>query len=242
MAPPLRRRAALLAVGALGAGAVAAWRFAAPPPLPELTARRAGDLVHLDAAGGADLSRGFEFGLGADGGAAALAVDRAAVEAPAAAQMLGGAERPVLVAFLDYRCGPCRRHAEPLLAGARAGRYRLLVRDWPILGAPSALAARAALAAAQQNAYWPFHAALMATGFVPTMGLIATLAERHGLDAARLRADMDAAPVRAALRRNAALARGLGGVGTPLYVVDGVVVAGGWGPATLLALAERHRL
>lgn len=234
----MRRRAALIAGGALGLGAVAAWRMAAPPALPELTARRDGDLVHLDTSTGADLSRPFALDLA---GAAALAVDRAAVEAPAAAQVLGAAAAPVLVAFLDYRCGPCRRHAEALLAGARAGRFRLLVRDWPILGEPSELAARAALAAAEQNAYWPFHTALMTTGFVPTTGLVATLAERHGLDGARLSADMEGARVRAALRRNAALARGLGGIGTPLYVVDGVVVAGAWGPATLLALAERHR-
>jgi protein-disulfide isomerase len=51
---------------------------------------------------------------------------------------------------------------------------------------------------------------------------------------------MEGAAVADRLTRNDALARGLGGIGTPLYAVDGVVVSGAWSPATLLALAARH--
>ncbi|MFP4360558.1 MAG: DsbA family protein [Alphaproteobacteria bacterium] len=221
-------------------GGAVAWRLAGRPALPELAARRRGDLVFLEGGGSADLSRSLEVGMpGGEAAEPVAEVDRAAVEAPAGAQVLGD-EGPSFVAFLDYRCVACRRHADALLAGARAGRFRLIVRDWPILGEPSVLAARAAMAAAAQGAYWDFHAALMATGFVPTPGLVGELAERHGLDRARLRADMDGEAVRRDLAHNAALAHGLGGVGTPLYAIDGVVVTGAWEPATLLRLAERH--
>jgi protein-disulfide isomerase len=233
-------RRALLAAAAVAAGGVVAWRVSRPPALPELAARRAGDLVFLESAGTADLSRSLDVGMPGEAADAPRAeVDRAALEAPAAAQRLGAAG-PAFVAFLDYRCVACRRHADALLEGARTGRFRLLVRDWPILGEPSVLAARAALAAAAQGAYWAFHADLMATGFVPTTGLIDELAERHGLDRARLRADMAGAAVDRDLARNAELARALGGIGTPLYAVDGVVVTGAWEPSTLLRLAERH--
>jgi len=224
-------------------GGAVAWRVAGRPALPALEASRRGDLVFLEGGGGADLSRSLEVGMPGDGGgggavAPGAEVDRAALEAPAGAQVLGR-EGPPFVAFLDYRCVACRRHAEALLAGARAGRFRLMVRDWPILGEPSVLAGRAALAAAAQGAYWAFHADLMATGFVPTPGLVGELADRHGLDRARLRTDMASAAVDRDLARNAALARGLGGVGTPLYAIDGVVVTGAWEPAVLLRLAER---
>ncbi len=244
MVEPLSRqgssRRALLAGAALAAGGVVAWRVASPPALPDLAARRRGDLVFLETAGSADLSRSFDVGMPGGGADAPTAeVDRAVIEAPAGAQVLGDGGPP-FVAFLDYRCVACRRHADALLAGARDGRFRLLVRDWPILGEPSVLAARAALAAAAQGAYWAFHADLMATGFVPTRGLVDELAARHGLDRARLRAEMDGEAVARDLARNAALASGLGGIGTPLYAIDGVVVTGAFEPAVLLRLAERH--
>ncbi len=236
-------RRALLAAGALALGGVVAWRMASGPAVPELAASRRGDLVFLEQGASSELSGSLQIGMPGDEGHAAVAtreVDRAVVETAPGVRVLGDGGPP-LVAFLDYRCGPCRRHAPALLDGARAGRFRLLVRDWPILGEPSLLAARAALAATAQGAYWEFHAALMTTTFVPTPALVDELARRHGLDAARLRAEMQSAAVDRALARNAALARALGGVGTPLFVVDGVVVAGGWAPSTLLRLAARHR-
>jgi len=232
-------RRALLGVGALALGGVALWRTVGRPGVPELAARREGDLVYLEHAGGADLTRALDLAMAGDEPASTTAVDRAAVEAGNRAQRLGDAG-PRLVAFFDYRCPACRRHADALRDGAHAGRLRLLVREWPILGEPSVLAARAALAAAAQGAYWAFHADLMATGFVPTTGLVDDLARRHGLDRDRLHAEMASPAVAHTLALNAALAGGLGGVGTPLYVVDGVVVAGGWGPAVLLRLAELH--
>ena len=233
-------RRALLAAAAVAAGGAVAWRVSRRPALPELAARREGDLVFLESAGTADLSRSLDIGMpGETADEPRAEVDRAALEVPAAAQILGDAG-PAFVAFLDYRCVACRRHADALLAGARGGRFRLLVRDWPILGDPSVLAARAALAAAAQDAYWAFHADLMRTGFVPNMGLVDELAERHGLDRPRLRADMAGAAVDRDLARNAELARALGGIGTPLYAIDGVVVTGAWEPSTLLRLAERH--
>jgi protein-disulfide isomerase len=221
-------------------GGAVAWRLASRPALPDLAAHRRGDLVFLANSPAADLGRSLDLGMpGGERTAPVGEVDRAAVEAPAGAQVLG-ATGPSVVAFLDYRCVACRRHADALLRGARDGRFRLMVRDWPILGEPSVLAARAALAAAAQGAYWAFHADLMRTGFVPTIGLVDDLAARHGLDATRLRGDMAGAVVARDLALNAALARGLGGIGTPLYAIDGVVVAGAWEPATLLRLAEAH--
>ena len=239
MAGPLSDRRALLVAGALAAGGGVAWWVTRGPAVPELAARRRGELVFLESGGATDLSTAFDVGLGERSSTPAIEVGRAAVEADDGAPRLGDGGPP-LVAFLDYRCVACRRHADALLAGARGGRWRLVVRDWPILGDASTLAARAALAARRQGAYWAFHADLMATDFVPNDALIDDLAARHGLDRARLRRDMEGAAVADRLTRNGALARGLGGIGTPLYAVDGVVVSGAWSPATLLAIAARH--
>jgi len=236
-----RARRRLVAGGVLTLGALAAWRPWSAPAIPDLQARRRGELVFLARPGTSSVTTALGSGIDGARRSADRLPARTALEDAATAPALGNAAATSLVAFLDYRCGFCRRHAASLLAGARHGGFELLVRDWPILGPASRLAAEAALAAAEQAAYWPLHAALMATGFVPTSALVEDLARREGLDVDRLRAAMASKRVTAALARNAALARGLGAIGTPVYVIDGVVITGGWEVDTLLALAARHR-
>ncbi len=229
----------MLLVLAAAAGGVV-WTIGRRPALPEVEARREGDLVYLTAAGGLTSSGLPLVGLEAPA-PPRRSVDRAQLQAPRAAHMLG-AQGPVFVAFLDYRCTWCRRHAPNLLAQAERGRLRLVVRDWPILGPASTLGARAALAAGLQGAYWPFHEALMTSAFLPTEALVEELSSREGLDTERLLRDQGSPEVDAALAYNAELARGIGAHGTPTYVVEGVVMAGGYEIDTLLALGDRYRL
>ncbi len=237
MAGALTRRRGLMAA-ALGVAGIAAWTVLSKPRLPDLEAVRRGDLVDLDIGGGGRLSDPL---LGIRPPRARVEVSRAVLEDETTAHARGSADGPTVVAFLDYRCLPCRASIAEWHRRADRGDIRLVVREWPILGPPSTLAARAALAADRQGGYWPLHAALMATSFVPTAGLVSDLAARNGLDAARLQAAMDAPEVDRVLQHNAALAFGIGAVGTPAYVVDGVVIRAGFAPEVILGLAARHR-
>lgn len=239
MAASLTRRRLVLAGGGLALAGGAAWSALRPPAVPELTARPLGDLVLLDGRLGGAVDATL-VGLGDDARAPAAPPDRATVEDAGTAPARGDGPTTV-VAFYDVRCPSCRSSLPAWLAAADAGRLRLLVRDWPILGAPSVVGARAALAARLQGAYWPVFEALMTTSFLPTVALVRDLAARHGLDPVRLEADMAAPGVDATLAANAALATGVRGWGTPTYVADGVVVRRGYPVETVLALAARHR-
>ena len=74
-----------------------------------------------------------------------------------------------LAVFFDYNCGCCRRFAQELAAvESNDPRLRVVYLELPILGANSAFAARAALAAREQDAYLEFHEALMASQPLPT--------------------------------------------------------------------------
>ncbi|MEX0853334.1 MAG: DsbA family protein [Bauldia sp.] len=137
-----------------------------------------------------------------------------------------GADKVAVVAFFDYRCPYCKT-LDPLLSGMEAdGDIRLVFKEWPILGANSLLAARAALAAARQGKYPEFHARLMASGFIPTAGYIEALAGELSLDTGRLLADMEAQAVTAEIERTFGLAARLGFGGTPSLVVGRTIVNG----------------
>ena len=77
-------------------------------------------------------------------------------------QAIGDPGAPVtLIEYGDLQCPVCRAFNEEtvteLLAGPiRSGEAKMEFRQWPILGDDSVTAAKAALAAEEQGAYWPF--------------------------------------------------------------------------------------
>ncbi len=231
-----------LAAAALLALALAGWRLLAPAPtltfspLPHLEGFRALRLAGVSGPGGFDpLS--------------AIADDAARAPLPAPSDLCGllfeGAEgavagspaSPVRIAsFSDYRCPYCRVLSGILADLAAEGRARITYHEWPIFGAPSTLAARAALAAGRQGAYAALHARLMRSAFVATPAYLEAVAGEMGLDAPRLLADMDHPDVTAALARSHALTRIFGMAGTPALVVGATLVEGAVTRAQLDAL------
>src|SRR5690606_24366252 len=68
----------------------------------------------------------------------------------------------VVVEFLDYQCGYCRAAHEPSKQMVKAdGDLKVILKDLPVLGPLSGVAARAAGAAKLQGKYVEFHNALM---------------------------------------------------------------------------------
>src|SRR5579862_6943535 len=67
-----------------------------------------------------------------------------------------------VVEFFDYHCPYCKAMVDTLQGIVNAdGNVRLVMKELPILGADSVFAARAAIAARNQNLYADFHKALM---------------------------------------------------------------------------------
>ncbi|MDP6573927.1 MAG: DsbA family protein [Rhodospirillales bacterium] len=134
-----------------------------------------------------------------------------------------------VVEFFDYQCGYCKRVrpvVEELLRGD--GNIRIVFKEFPILGAPSVIAARAALAAWKQDhgGYNKFHFALMATKGRLSEEKIMAVAAKSGLDVERLRRDMAAPEIDEALQKNFRLAEDLGIRGTPAFVIGKRLVPG----------------
>ena len=126
-----------------------------------------------------------------------------------------------VVEFFDYRCGFCKRSLDAVRAALKRPGVRVELREYPILGEDSERASRLALAAGLQGRYLDAHLALMQRedGFGDEV--IDYLANALGLDAVRLRADMDSEDVRALIDANRDIAGRLGVTGTPAFFVAG---------------------
>lgn len=165
----------------------------------------------------------------ADGARAALAQHAQALTANPDDPVIGNPRGDVtIVEFSDYRCPFCRRvHPELRRLLAEDSGVRLVAKELPILGPPSVIFARAALAAHRQGRWAAVNDRLIAFSGEPTeAAIIGTALAAGGLDEARLRRDMADPAIATQLRLNLELARAIGVNGTPAFVIGGRLYPG----------------
>jgi len=141
------------------------------------------------------------------------------------------------VEFFDYNCGYCKRAMTDMMDLIKV---RVVLKEFPVLGAASTEAARVAVAVRMQDKtgkkYLDFHQKLLSgRGSVDKARAIAA-AKEAGLDVARIERDLGSDEVRLSLEESFKLAEKLGLNGTPSYVIGENVVVGAVG---LPALKEK---
>lgn len=151
-----------------------------------------------------------------------------------------------IVEFLDYQCGFCRRaHPEVQELVEGDGGIRWIVKEFPILGPGSDLAARAAvstLITAGPESYAALNDRLMRLeGPISEPALDATLADVPGLDVEAVRAGMDDPEVTRRIAETRALAQDLGIQGTPSFVFEDRMLRGYAPLAGMQAMVEEIR-
>jgi protein-disulfide isomerase len=131
-----------------------------------------------------------------------------------------------VVAFMDYACGYCRASLPGLAELLQKDpNVRVVYREFPVLGPESVVAARWALAAAEQGKFRGFHEALYASDG-PSDANIAAAAAKAGLDIARAKAAIGSQPVEAEIGANHRLGQELVMTGTPAWVIGGQLLYG----------------
>ena len=135
-----------------------------------------------------------------------------------------------IVEFIDYRCGYCRRaHPEVTELIESDGNIRLIVKEFPILGDPSVVSSRFAVAVLQTGgpeAYKIVHNALIALRGEPDEATLRDLAVEAGVDADDIFVQMESPEVGAVIAENHALARRLQINGTPSFVLGDQLLRG----------------
>ena len=175
------------------------------------------------------------------GGAALLGVvpNQARAQAePTEALVLHDADNPVfgnpdgditIVEWFDFNCPYCRK-LEPDLRQVvhDDGKVRLVLKDWPILGPVSVVAARVALACKFQGKYDKAHDAMIGVSSKLTEPRIYELIAGAGVDVDRAKKDLatNAKAIDGMLARNNEAAEGLGFRGTPAFIVGKFRVPG----------------
>jgi protein-disulfide isomerase len=147
-----------------------------------------------------------------------------------------------LVMYGDFQCPFCSA-AQSILRRVRDrldGRLRFAFRHFPLpeVHPDAERAAEASEAAAAQGAFWEMHDALYGAGGELGLERIIALAEGLGLDAQRIRSELDAGTHAGRVAADVAAGRTAGVKGTPGFFVNGRRHVGHYDAQSLIAALE----
>jgi protein-disulfide isomerase len=255
-ASPLSRslRAALLAAGSIGAGVALAWT--APLSAEEFSGKQKSDIekiVHDYLLSNPEVIRDAIDEL-QKRDKVAEAASREKVVNELGDKILHSPNQAVvgnpngdvtLVEFFDYNCGYCKQSLATITKLIEGdSKLRVVLKDFPILGADSVEAAQIATAARMQldsQKFWDFHRKLLSTrGHIGKQQALAA-AKEAGADMARLEKDLAKPEVQAALKEVATLADQLRFDGTPSWIIGKEAIVGGLPLAQLKAKIDNIR-
>jgi len=159
------------------------------------------------------------------------------------APVLGNPKGDVtLVEFFDYRCPYCKAMADQIAEVVKAdGKTKLVMKEFAVLGPESVTAAKAALAAREQKKYEEFHRALMRLKEPLTEKTLMKTAAEVGINADKLKRDMEDPKIDAILKNNLKLAHDLNIDATPTFVVGDQIVTGAIPAQNLKQLIDQTR-
>ena len=151
----------------------------------------------------------------------------------------GSADASVtLVEYGDFQCPHCR-NAYPIVKKVQqqlGARLRFVFREFPLtqIHPEAEHAAEAAEAAGAQGAFWQMHDRLFERQFALDDDSLVQYAQDLGLDADRLRGELDAGTYRAKVRDDFMSGVKSGVNGTPTFFINGARYDGSYDLASLL--------
>ena len=143
-----------------------------------------------------------------------------------------------LVEYGDFQCPHCR-NAFPIVKQVQqqlGARLRFVFRNFPLsqIHPEAEHAAEAAEAAGAQGAFWQMHDRLFERQFALDDDSLVEYAQELGLDADRLRGELDAGTYRAKVRDDFMSGVKSGVNGTPTFFINGVRYDGSYDLGSLL--------
>lgn len=152
----------------------------------------------------------------------------------------GPTDAPVtLVEYGDFQCPHCKR-AYPIIKQvqqALGSQLRFVFRNFPLtkIHPEAQHAAEAAQAAGAQGSFWQMHDRLFERQFALDDDHLVEYAAELGLNADRLRGELDAGTYRARVRDDFMSGVRSGVNGTPTFFINGMRYDGSWEQDSLLA-------
>lgn len=156
-----------------------------------------------------------------------LQKNRGTIESASAGAFISGNPKGdvTIVEFFDYHCGFCKKSLAGLMKTVEDDKnIKLVLREFPVLGNDSRFAAKAAMAAIEQDKYMELHLEMMEAKGKLTRSRIENMVIKVGMDLVRFNQDVSNPDYEKVLSANMNLAHGLGINGTPSFVLgDGII-------------------
>jgi protein-disulfide isomerase len=167
-----------------------------------------------------------------------VAENRKALERDPRDVVINPGGRITVVEFFDYRCGYCKTIAPEVAALVRDNKdIRLVLKEFPIFGGASDLAARTALTPAGRAGGLDFHEAMMVEKTL-NEGAITRIAARAGIASADIDAALRDEAITRQLSDTRRLAESLRIEGTPAFIVGDRLIPGADVAALKAAIQE----
>jgi len=132
----------------------------------------------------------------------------------------------VIVAFYDNNCGYCRKLEETFATVLKDHKnLKIILRQLPVLGEDSVLAAKAVLAAQNQGKFKDFYQAVVTSEEPIDLGKILEIASKINLNITKFKQDLDSTKIKKILAVNERFAKTLKIRGTPALIVGDQMAA-----------------
>lgn len=155
-----------------------------------------------------------------------VAENRKALERDPRDVVINPGGKITVVEFFDYRCGYCKTIAPEVAALVRGNKdIRLVLKEFPIFGGASDLAARTALTPGGRAGGLDFHEAMMVEKTL-NEGAITRLAASAGIASADINAALRDEAITQQLADTRRLAEALRIEGTPAFIVGDRLIPG----------------
>ncbi len=149
-----------------------------------------------------------------------------------------------IVEFFDYNCGFCKQAYESTWDAVKAdGKVRVVLKELPILGPDSIIAARVALVAKAQSPakYEEIHRLFMKFRGRLDEKSIFRIAGEAGMNVEQLKKDIVGSDIDRQIKKVSDLARSLEISGTPTFIIGDRIISSALDQPTLKQLMEAAR-
>ena len=133
----------------------------------------------------------------------------------------------IIVEFVDYNCGYCKKTL-PTISKLMKNfdNIQIVFIDYPILSESSEIAARASLAANEQNAYFEYHTILLNNKKTINENILYKIAKDLSLDIEKFKKDMFSKKIKNNIIKNIEFANSLKIRGTPTFIIGRQILPG----------------
>ena len=131
----------------------------------------------------------------------------------------------IIIEFVDYNCGYCKKTL-PTVAKLMKNfdNIQIVFIDYPILSESSEIAARASLAAKEQNAYFEYHTVLLNNKEIIDESILYKIAKELSLDIKKFKKDISSERIKNNIIRNVKFANSLKIRGTHTFIIGNQIL------------------